>query len=78
MPQLREGVRPAAELGAMSEKEDIKPPRPEIAKVPRDTCGVCGLVWPAPIVVDGRCANLILCQVRVNRNARRKKREGGK
>ena len=48
--------------------------RPEIEKLPADTCIVCGLKSPAPIVVGHRCASLVACQMRVARRLNGAKR----
>lgn len=40
---------------------------PEIKKLPRETCVRCGMQACAPIVLSGRCANVIACDLRIER-----------
>jgi uncharacterized OB-fold protein len=45
---------------------------PEIQKLPRTKCARCGLVAVNPVVVNGKCRNRIACEMRIERDARRK------
>lgn len=45
---------------------------PEIPKLPTSRCVRCGLVSPAPIVVNGSCRNISACDFRIERTKRRR------
>lgn len=48
---------------------------PEIKKLPRSTCGRCGLEGPKPMVDKGKCVNQTACDRRFERKVKAK---GGK
>jgi hypothetical protein len=60
----------------MSASDDIKPPAPEFKKLPRVTCVLCGITQAKPAMDGERCRNDVACQLRRDRNARRKEAKG--
>jgi hypothetical protein len=48
---------------------------PEVKKLPRTRCALCGLEGVRPMVTDNRCTNLLACTKRRERTKEREARK---